>query len=333
MCGVLFCFVFFIVKKVGIGWLDVMFLLVVMGVIVVVIGFELVGVVVNMVGLLLVDGQLLDSKIIIILMVILVVMVFGFVLFCGFLVIILILIGVLVGYVLLFVMGVVDIILIVEVYWFVLLIFYILCFEWFVIFIILFVVLVVIVEYVGYLVVIVNIVKCDLICDLGLYCLMFVNGLLMIVFGFFGLMFNIIYGENIGVMVIIWVYSIWVIGGVVIIVILFFCVGKLVVVIQIILVLVMGGVFLLLYGVIGVLGICVLIELKVDYSKVQNLIFIFVILIIGVSGVKVYIGVVELKGMVLVIIVGIVFSLIFKFISVLCLEEVVFDVVDSEEFK
>lgn len=56
MCGVLFCLVFFIVKKVGTGWLDVLFLFVVMGVIVVVIGLELVGVVVGMVGLFLVEG-------------------------------------------------------------------------------------------------------------------------------------------------------------------------------------------------------------------------------------------------------------------------------------
>lgn len=54
------------------------------------------------------------------------------------------------------------------------------------------------------------------------------------------------------------------------------------------------------------------------------------ILIIGVSGVKVNIGVVELKGMVLVIIVGIGLSLIFKLISVLCFEEVVLDVEDVD---
>lgn len=93
---------------------------------------------------------------------------------------------------------------------------------------------------------------------------------------------------------------------------------------------VMGGVLLLFYGVIGVFGICVLIELKVDYNKVQNLILISVILIIGVSGVKVNIGAVELKGMVLVTIVGIGLSLIFKLISVLCFEEVVLDVEDVD---
>lgn len=60
------------------------------------------------------------------------------------------------------------------------------------------------------------------------------------------------------------------------------------------------------------------------------MILIFVILIIGVSGVKVNIGAVELKGMVLVIIVGIGLSLIFKLISVLCFEEVVLDVEDVD---
>lgn len=157
--------------------------------------------------------------------------VLGFVLFRGFLVIISILIGVLVGYAFFFVMGIVDITSIINVYWFALLIFYTSRFEWFVILIILLAALVVIVEYVGYLVVTVNIVKKDLLRDLGLYRSMFVNGLSIVIFGFFGFTLNIIYGENIGVMAIIRVYSIWVIGGAAIFVILFFCVGKLVVVI------------------------------------------------------------------------------------------------------
>lgn len=227
-------------------------------------------------------------------------------------------------------MGIVDITSIINVYWFALLIFYTSRFEWFVILIILLAALVVIVEYVGYLVVTVNIVKKDLLRDLGLYRSMFVNGLSIVIFGFFGFTLNIIYGENIGVMAIIRVYSIWVIGGAAIFVILFFCVGKLVVVIQMILLSVMGGVSLLFYGVIGVFGIRVLIESKVDYNKVQNLILIFVILIIGVSGAKVNIGAAELKGMALAIIVGIGLSLIFKLISVLRFEEVVLDVEDAD---
>lgn len=74
---------------------------------------------------------------------------------------------------------------------------------------------------------------------------------------------------------------------------------------------------------IGVSGIRILIDSKVDYSKAQNLILTSVILIIGVSGAKVNIGAAELKGMALATIVGIVLSLIFKAISLLCPENIV----------
>ncbi|WMQ73157.1 MAG: Uracil permease [Sodalis sp.] len=59
----------------------------------------------------------------------------------------------------------------------------------------------------------------------------------------------------------------------------------------------MGGVSLLLYGVIAASGARVLIELKVNYNKVQNLLLISVILVIDVSGAKIHLGAVEWKGM------------------------------------
>lgn len=61
----------------------------------------------------------------------------------------------------------------------------------------------------------------DFIKNLGFYRFLVGDGFVIIVVGFFGGFFNIIYGENIGVMVIIKVYSIWVILWVVILVILF----------------------------------------------------------------------------------------------------------------
>lgn len=61
----------------------------------------------------------------------------------------------------------------------------------------------------------------DFIKNSGFYRFLVGDGFVIIAVGFFGGFFNIIYGENIGVMVIIKVYSIWVILWAVILVILF----------------------------------------------------------------------------------------------------------------
>ncbi|OCA53365.1 uracil permease [Photorhabdus namnaonensis] len=321
ICGVLFCLVSLIVKVAGRSWINALFPPAAMGAIVAVIGLELAGVAADMAGLRPVEGAGVDPTTLTISLVTLAVTVLGSVMFRGFLAIIPILIGVLVGYALAFLMGVVDLTLIREAPWFALPTFYTPRFEWFAIMTILPAALVVIAEHVGHLVVTANIVKKDLLKEPGLHRSMFANGLSTVISGFFGSTPNTTYGENIGVMAITKVYSTWVIGGAAILAILLSCVGKLAAAIQAVPVPVMGGVSLLLYGVIGASGIRVLIDSKVDYNKAQNLILTSVILIIGVSGAKINIGVVELKGMALATIVGIGMSLIFRLVTVFRPEE------------
>ncbi|MGC6387676.1 uracil permease [Ewingella sp. S1.OA.A_B6] len=331
VCGLLFCLVALIVKKAGIGWINVVFPPAAMGAIVAVIGLELAGVAANMAGLLPADGVAIDSTTIIISMVTLGVTVLGSVLFRGFLAIIPILIGVLVGYVLSFFMGVVETSTIAKAHWFALPTFYTPRFEWVAILTILPAALVVIAEHVGHLVVTANIVKKDLLRDPGLHRSMLANGLSTVLSGFFGSTPNTTYGENIGVMAITKVYSTWVIGGAAILAIMLSCIGKLAAAIQAVPVPVMGGVSLLLYGVIAASGIRVLIESKVDYNKAKNLILTAVILIIGVSGAKIHIGAAELKGMALATIVGIFLSLLFKVIEMVRGEEEIIDIEDERE--
>ena len=133
--------------------------------------------------------------------------------------------------------------------------------------------------------------------------------------GFFGSTPNTTYGENIGVMAITKVYSVWVIGGAAVIAIILSFVGKLAAAIQSIPVPVMGGVSLLLFGVIAASGIRMLVESKVDYNKPSNLILTSVILILGVSNAHVTLGSVTLKGMALSTVVAIILSLSFKCIE------------------
>lgn len=331
LCGALFCLVALLVKKVGTGWLNVIFPPAAMGAIVAVIGLELAGVAANMAGLLPAAGTEMDTKTVTVSLVTLAVTVLGSVLFRGFMAIIPILIGVLVGYALSFAIGMVDLTPIVQAHWFALPTFYTPRFEWVAMLTILPAALVVVAEHIGHLVVTANIVKKDLMRDPGLHRSLFANGISTMLSGFFGSTPNTTYGENIGVLAITKVYSTWVIGGAAIIAILLSCVGKLAAAIQAVPVPVMGGVSLLLYGVIAASGIRVLIESKVDYNKAQNLILTSVILIIGVSGAKIHLGAVELKGMALATVVGVLLSLVFRVISLFHKEEEVIDVIDEAD--
>lgn len=95
---------------------------------------------------------------------------------------------------------------------------------------------------------------------------------------------NTTYGENIGVMAITKVYSVWVIGGAAVIaVILSFC-QKFGALIQTIPAPVLGGICILLYGLIASSGLRTIVESGVDYQNKRNLTISSVILVIGIGG-------------------------------------------------
>jgi uracil permease len=170
---------------------------------------------------------------------------------------------------------------------------------------------VVLAEHVGHLVVTGNIVGRDLIKDPGLHRSLLGDGISNILSGLAGATPNTTYGENIGVMAITKVYSVWVIGGAAVIAILVSFLGKVAAAIRAIPVPVMGGVCLLLFGIIAAAGIRMLVEQKVDFSRARNLVLTSVVLTAGVSGAAVKLGAVELKGMALGTMVAIVLSLLF----------------------
>src|SRR5690606_31653877 len=137
------------------------------------------------------------------------------------------------------------------------------------------------------------------------------NGISTILSGFVGSTPNTTYGENIGVLAITRVYSTFVIGGAAVIAILLSFSGKFSSLVSGIPVPVMGGVSLLLFGVIAASGLRMLVESKVDYSKPTNLFLTTVVLVVGLSGVKLTIGDVSFSGMALATIVAILLSLLF----------------------
>ena len=125
---------------------------------------------------------------------------------------------------------------------------------------------------------------------------------------------NTTYGENIGVMAITKVYSVWVIGGAAVIaVILSFC-QKFGAVIQTIPTPVLGGICTLLYGLIASSGLRTLVDAGVDYQQKRNLTISSVIMVIGIGGGALTFMVKSFKfslgGVALATVVGILLNLI-----------------------
>ena len=73
----------------------------------------------------------------------------------------------------------------------------------------------------------------------------------------------------------------------------------------------MGGISILLYGMIGASGLRILVDSKVDFGKNRNIIMTAVVFVIGLSGISVNIGQIQLKGMVLACVVGMVLGILF----------------------
>lgn len=320
--GIVFCLVALIIKYAGTGWINVVFPPAVMGAIVALIGLELVPVAAGMAGLINSDpvnnpGWVPQAKPIILSMVTLGVTVLGAVTFRGFPKIIHILIGIVVGYGLGYSMGLVKTSAIANADFISLPTVTTPSFDWSVILTILPVALVVIVEHIGHLLVTSSIVGKDLSKDPGLHRSLLGNGVSTIMSGFVGSTPNTTYGENIGVMALTRVYSIYVIGGAAVIAILLSFSGTFSALVANIPVPVMGGVSLLLFGVIAASGLRILVEQKVDFAKPTNLILTTLVLVIGLSGTEISFYGVHLKGMALATIAGMLLSLLFKLFDVL----------------
>lgn len=166
-------------------------------------------------------------------------------------------------------------------------------------------------EHVGHLVVTSNIVGCDLMKDPGLERSLLGDGIANILSGFFGATPNTTYGENIGVLAITRVFSVYVIGGAAVLAIIFSFIGKIAALIHAIPVPVMGGVSILLFGIIAASGLRMLVERKVDYTRPDNLILTSIVMITGLSGAQVTLGPVVLQGMGLATVVAVILSLCF----------------------
>ncbi len=122
---------------------------------------------------------------------------------------------------------------------------------------------------------------------------------------------NTTYGENIGVLAVTRVFSVFVIGGAACLAILFGFIGKISAFISTIPVPVMGGISIMLFGIIAASGLRMMVDNRVDLGIKRNLVIASVILTIGVGGALVQISEnVQVAGMALAAIVGILLNLV-----------------------
>ena len=311
--GLLMCAVAILIKFVGTKWIDIVLPPAAMGPVVALIGLELAGSAAQTGGLMDSTGAMvsnIDPKVVIVFFVTLLLAMFGGILYRGFMSAIAILISIVVGYVLALCLGMVDFSAIGATSWFALPAFQTPQWSWQAIVIIIPATLVVVSEHIGHQVVTSEVVGKDLLKDPGLHRSMFADGFSTALSGLCGSCPTTTYGENIGVMAITKVYSVWVIGGAAAFSILLSFIGKASMLIQTIPGPVMGGVSFLLYGMIGASGIRLMVDSKIDYSKAKNLMMTSVVFVVGLSGVAINLGSCQLTGMSLAAVTGMILGFI-----------------------
>lgn len=309
VAGAIFALTGILVKFIGVDWIDAVLPPAAMGPIVALIGLELASSAANTGQIVNVDGGAIDMNCVIVFVFTLGLAVIGQVVFKGFASAIAILIAIVSGYILAAIMGMVDFSPVVNAPMFELPAFNTPKFNISAIIIIIPACLTVISEHISHQIVTGQIIGKDLLRDPGLHRSMFADGISTMISGFCGSVPTTTYGENIGVMAVTKVYSTWVIGGAAVFSMFLAFFGKISALINTIPGPVMGGISFLLYGMIAASGIRLLVDKQVDYSRPRNLALTAVVFVTGLSGVAITIGEVQLTGMCLATIVGIVMGL------------------------
>jgi uracil permease len=306
--GLIYIVVALLIGKFGTRWIDFLLPPVVIGSVVMVIGLGLAGVAVSMAT----KGATgaYHSEFFGVALAALAIAVMAAVFFRGFLGVIPILIGIAGGYLVALSSGQVDFSGVRAAPAFAVPAFVLPRFDWHVIVMLAPISLVVITEHIGHLIVTNNVVGRDFVKDPGLHRSLAGDGVATAFAGLIGGPPNTTYGENIGVMAITRVFSVWVIGGAAVLAIVMSFLPQVGATIRSIPVQVMGGIAILLFGIIASAGIRMLVEAGIDFSQKRNLIIASVILVIGIGGAKITIGGVEFSEMPLATYVGILLNLV-----------------------
>ncbi|KAF1292203.1 uracil permease [Enterococcus sp. CU9D] len=311
--GLVYLIVAFVVKKIGAAWMDKILPPIVVGPVIMVIGLGLAANAAN--NAMFNDGKY-DYKFLIVALVTMGITIFFNMFLKGFLGLIPILLGIISGYLFALIMGIVDTEPIRQAAWFALPNFeipfvnYQPKFYLSAIITMAPIAFVTMTEHIGHLMVLNKLTKRNFFQDPGLNRTLMGDGLAQIVAGLVGGPPVTSYGENIGVLAITRVHSVFVIAGAAVLAVVLGFVGKLSALILSIPNPVISGISFILFGVIAASGLKILIENKINFDKKKNLIIASVILVIGIGGLYVEAGTFTLSAMALATVLGIILNLI-----------------------
>ncbi len=319
VAGIFYSLVALLVRQVGTKWLDRVLPPVVIGSVIIVIGLNLAP---TAMGMAMNDA---DGNYSLVLLSIaaftLLIAIIATIFFKGFFNVIPILIGLVAGYVFTLIMGsifpaykLIDFTVVKEASWFSLPTFIVPKFGLTAALTFVIVSLATICEHLGDIMVTSRVVGKDFYKDPGLHRTLAGDGIATAWAAFWGGPPNTTYGENIGVMAITRVFSVWVIGGAAVIAIVLSLITKVGAIIQTIPTPVMGGISMLLFGIIASSGLRTIVESGVDFKCKRNLTVSSVIMVIGIGGGMLAFNIGEnlkfqLAGVALATVVGILLNL------------------------
>ncbi len=159
-------------------------------------------------------------------------------------------------------------------------------------------------EHMGHIMVLNSLTKRDFFKKPGLNRTMLGDGLSTIIAGLIGGPPTTSYGENIGVLAMTKVHSVWVLAGAAVFAIVFSFVGKVAALIESIPMPVIGGISFLLFGTIACNGLKILVDDKVDFGQKRNMMIASIILVIGIGGAYLQLGKFQLTSVALSTIMG-----------------------------
>lgn len=311
--GCVYLIVSLIVSRFGSAWIDSILPPIVVGPIVMVIGLSLAATAAKDATM---NGSTYDIKYFIVAMLTLLITIIFNMFFKGFLGLIPILLGIVGGYIIACLFGIVKFSGVMSAHWFSLPAFQIPFvnyhpqFYWGAILSMAPIAFVTMTEHMGHIMVLNELTDRNYFKDPGLNHTLAGDGTASIIAGFVGGPPVTSYGENIGVLAITRVHSVYVLAGAASFAILFSFVGKLSALIESIPSPVIGGISFLLFGVIASSGLRVMIEDQTDFNEKRNLMISSVILVIGIGNAYLQLGQYEFSGLAVAAVLGIVLNLV-----------------------
>ncbi|WP_044893834.1 solute carrier family 23 protein [Bacillus alveayuensis] len=315
LAGLVYGIVALIIKRVGYRWIMRLLPPIVVGPVIVVIGLGLASTAVNM-AMNNPDGKYSLTHFSVALVTLAATIVCSIYL-RGMLSLIPVLVGIVVGYIYALAVGVVDFSQVAKAKWFEMPDFlipfvdYKVSVTWEIALLMVPVAIVTLSEHIGHQLVLSKVVGRDYLKEPGLHRSILGDGTATMISALIGGPPKTTYGENIGVLAITRVYSVYVLLGAAIIATIFGFIGKVTALIGSIPTPVMGGVSILLFGIIASSGLRMLVDSKIDFGDKRNLVVSSVILVIGIGGAVLKISEqFEVHGMALAAIAGILLNLI-----------------------